>query len=241
VETLKDSVAIVTGASSGIGRAYVRSLAAEGASVTLVGRSTERLEAIAADLDTETLVVTGDISDPGVCAEVTRQTMDRWGRIDILMSNAGLYVAGDFIDADLSAVRAMLDVNVFGAIAIIREALPLMTEAGSGDIILTSSVAGHQDIVHEPAYSASKHAVQAFTHSLRRQLAGTGVRVGAIAPGIVLNELWGIAEGDDTQATVDRAEGITSEDVAEAALFMLSRPRHVTIRDLVILPRAQDI
>ena len=89
--------------------------------------------------------------------------------------------------------------------------------------------------------SASKHAVQAFTHGVRRQLVGTGVRIGEVAPGVVLNELWGIAENAATESSIEQAQGITSEDVADAVLYMLTRPRHVNIRDLVILPTSQEI
>jgi ribitol 2-dehydrogenase len=116
-----------------------------------------------------------------------------------------------------------------------------MLERGSGDVLVTSSVSGHQAIYWEPVYSASKHALQAFVHGVRRQLIGTGVRMGAIAPGVVLNELWGVSDSAEIEEKVARAEGIRSEDVADAAGYMLTRPPHVTIRDLVILPRDQPI
>jgi ribitol 2-dehydrogenase len=116
-----------------------------------------------------------------------------------------------------------------------------MLPAGTGDIIVTSSVAGHQSIYWEPVYSASKHALQAFVHGVRRQLVGTGVRLGAIAPGVVLNELWSVTDTDDIESQVAAGTGMRSEDVADAVLFMLTRPRHVTIRDLVMLPRDQEI
>lgn len=241
METVADSVALVTGASSGIGRAYARALADAGASVVLVGRNEDRLRAVADALPGRHLVVAADVAVDGSAAEIVRRAVEHFGRIDILLANAGLYVPGDFADADLSEVRALLDVNVFGAMSIVREALPAMIEAGTGDIIVTSSVSGHQAIHWEPVYSASKHAMQAFTHGVRRQLVGTGVRIGAIAPGVVLNELWGIGESDEIAQRIAAAEGIDSADVAEAVLFMLTRPRHVNIRDLVILPTSQEI
>ena len=110
----------------------------------------------------------------------------------------------------------------------------------SGDIVVTSSVSGHQAIPWEPVYSASKHAVQAFVHGLRRQVSEYGVRVGSLAPGRVLNELWGIG-ADDIEPEVAAGAGLRSEDVAEALEFMVTRPRHLTIRDLVILPCTQDL
>lgn len=241
MEAVAGKVALVTGASSGIGRAYARALAAAGASVVLVGRNAERLHDVAGELAGEHLVVPSDVAADGNAAEIIKRAVERFGHIDIVLANAGLYLPGDFAEADLAAVRALLDVNIFGAMAIVREALPAMIAAGSGDIVVTSSVSGHQAIHWEPVYSASKHAMQAFTHGVRRQLVGTGVRIGEIAPGVVLNELWGIGEADETAAAIASSTGIESADVADAVLFMLSRPRHVNIRDLVILPTSQEI
>jgi ribitol 2-dehydrogenase len=106
---------------------------------------------------------------------------------------------------------------------------------------VTSSISGHQAIHWEPVYSASKHAVQAFVHGLRRQLLQNGVRVGAVAPGMVLNELWGVEDPEEIERRAAAGEGLRSEDVAEAIIFMLTRPRNVTVRDLVMLPRRQDL
>jgi ribitol 2-dehydrogenase len=241
VDNLQNKVAVVTGASSGIGRSYARALSESGARVVLVGRDIERLRAVSAALPVESLPIAGDIADPGFSAKIITGTLERFGKVDILLSNAGLYVPGEFASADLVAVRELINVNVFGAFAIVREALPHMIAAGTGDVIMTSSVSGHQSIHWEPVYSASKHAVQAFTHGVRRQLVGSGVRIGEIAPGVVLNELWGIVENAAVESGIEKAQGITSEDVADAVLYMLTRPRHVNIRDLVILPTSQEI
>ena len=143
--------------------------------------------------------------------------------------------------ADPDALDRLLTTNVNGVVRTIRAALPHMIARGDGDVLVTSSVSGHQAIYWEPVYSASKHALQAFVHGLRRQLVGTGVRAGAVAPGIVLNDLWGVSDPAEIAEKVARAEGIRSEDVADAVAYMLTRPRHVTIRDLVLLPRDQPI
>jgi ribitol 2-dehydrogenase len=116
-----------------------------------------------------------------------------------------------------------------------------MLSQNAGDILVTSSISGHQAIHWEPIYSASKHAIQAFVHGLRRQLLTTGVRVGAVAPGMVLNELWGLTDPAEIDQKVAQGTGLRSEDVAEAIIFMLTRPQNVTIRDLVMLPRTQDL
>jgi ribitol 2-dehydrogenase len=168
-------------------------------------------------------------------------TLESHGAIDILVANAGVYVGGDLWESDPEALDRLLTTNVNGVVRTVREVLPHLLERGEGDILVTSSVSGHQAIHWEPVYSASKHALQAFVHTLRRQLIGSGVRMGAIAPGVVLNDLWGVSDADEIEAKVARGEGIRSEDVADAVAYMLTRPRHVTIRDLVILPRDQPI
>jgi ribitol 2-dehydrogenase len=123
----------------------------------------------------------------------------------------------------------------------VRAVLPHMQARKSGDIIVTSSIAGHEALSMEPVYSASKHAINAFVYGLRRQLIPDNIRVGAVAPGTVLNELWGITEEADIVRQIADRTGIRSEDVAEAVMFMLTRPPHVAIRDIVIMPQALDI
>src|SRR3954471_5790666 len=241
MQTLNDRVAVITGASSGIGRAYAKALADQGVSLVLTGRDRERLAAVADSVHVPTQIVAGDIADPSLPDVLVKTALDRFGRLDIVLPNAGLYVPGDFAEADMVAVRSLIDANVVGVMGTVRAALPTLIAQGAGDIIVTSSVSGHQAIHWEPVYSASKHAIQAFTHGVRRQLVGSGVRLGAIAPGVVLNELWGVDADGDIQRALGEARGITSDDVADAVVFMLTRPPHVGIRDLVILPTAQEI
>ncbi|SDZ16775.1 SDR family oxidoreductase [Herbiconiux ginsengi] len=239
---MQGRVALITGASSGIGRSYAHALSAEGAELVLVGRSEERLRLVSDALPGPSRIVAGDVSRAAVSEEAVRVALAEFGRLDDVLANAGLYTGGDFVDTDPATIEHLVSVNVFGAMATVRAALPHLIAAGTGDVLVTSSVSGHQDIHWEPVYSATKHAMQSFVHTLRRQLVGSGVRAGAVAPGVVLNELWGFAEGADgvAQKVGDRT-GIRSEDVADAVLFMLTRPRHVTIRDLVILPTDQEI
>jgi ribitol 2-dehydrogenase len=241
-QALTGKVALITGASSGIGRALATTLAAEGVKLVLVGRSAERLQAVAQKLSAvECLVLAADLAKSAAVERVASEALARFERIDILLANAGLYKPGKVVDGNADTWDEMLAVNVSSVFRLCRAVLPHMIKARSGDIVVTSSIAGHQVIAGEAVYAASKHAVQAFVHDLRRQLAPHNVRVGAVAPGTVLNELWGYRNPADIEAKVATHEGLRSEDVAEAVLFMLTRPANVTIRDLVILPQNQDI
>lgn len=241
VQRLSGKVVLVTGASSGIGRAMAMAVAGEGATVVLVGRSEARLQATAAAIGGDALVLPADLSQAGEVERIVSETVDRFGRIDVLLPNAGLYISGDVADGDANAWDELLAVNVNSVFRLMRAVLPQMIKRRSGQIIVTSSVSGHQAIQWEPVYSASKHAIQSFVHGLRRQVAPHNIRVGAVAPGVVLNELWGYSDPAAIAAKVESREGLLSEDVADAVLFMLTRPANVTIRDLVILPQNQDI
>ncbi|MDX8502417.1 SDR family oxidoreductase [Mesorhizobium sp. VK4C] len=240
-QDLSDKVVLVTGASSGIGRAMAMALAAQGTKLALVGRSAERLGAIADRIGNGAAAIAADLTKPGEVERVVSEAGSRFGRIDILLPNAGLYVAGDVVDGDPDAWDELLTINVNSVFRLVRAVLPQMIERKAGHIVITSSVSGHQAIQWEPVYSASKHAIQSFVHGLRRQVAAHNVRVGAVAPGVVLNELWGYTDAAAIDAKVETREGLRSEDVADAVVYMLTRPANVTIRDLVILPQNQDI
>ena len=239
---MKDKIAIITGASSGIGAATARALAEQGCRLTLAARSTDRLETLARSLGPETLVVPTDVTCDADVKRMVERTVDRFGRVDVLFANAGVYIPGQITEGDPKAWAELMDVNVAGVLRCIHAVLPSMLAQGSGDILVTSSISGCIDIHWEPVYSASKHAVQTLVHTLRRQVARHGIRVGAIAPGAVANELWGISDPADIERlSVGEHSHLRSEDVARAVVFMLSQPPHVTIRDLVMLPQSQDL
>jgi ribitol 2-dehydrogenase len=240
-QSLRGKVVVVTGASSGIGRAIVRLFAAEGAELALAARSTKKLETLAGEIGGDPLVLTTDLAIPSDVDRMISSTLGRFGRVDVLMANAGVYMPGLASEGDPAEWDNMLAVNVNSVFRAVRAVLPHMIAQRSGDIFVTSSIAGHQVMQSEPVYSASKHALQAFVHAVRRQIAPHNIRIGAISPGTVLNELWGYKEKADIDRRVETHEGLRSEDVAEACLWMLSRPRHVTIRDIVMLPQNQDV
>ncbi len=238
---LTGKTALVTGASSGIGRAVARTLARNGVRVALTGRSKQRLDQLAAELGPEHPVIPADLAIPSELDRMIEQAETALGGIDILHANAGLYLPGDLIDSDPEQIEATVQVNVTAVFRCVRRVLPGMIERGGGEIVVTSSVAGHQAIQWEPVYSASKHAVQAFVHGVRRQVSKQHIRVGALAPGIVLNELWGAITPEEIERQVAARAGLRCEDVAEAFMFMITRPANVTVRDLVLLPADQDI
>ena len=240
--SLEGKVAVITGASQGIGLACAEAISGAGAHVVLVARSAGRLQEAADGLPGRTAVLPADVGDPATGEAAVALALDRFGRLDLVLPNAGIYIGGDLVDTEPTTMRQLIDTNVGGVMSLVRAALPHLIAQGSGDVLVTSSISGHQDIWWEPIYSASKHAVTSFVHGVRRQLVGTGVRVGAVAPGLVLNELWGYGQdAGAVQREVYEGRGITSEDVADAVMFMLTRPRHVTIRDLVMLPSAQEL
>lgn len=238
---LAGKVVLITGASSGIGAATARALARCGCRLTLAARSADKLTALAQELGPDALAVPTDVTQSADAAHVVAQTLERFGRIDVLFANAGIFLRGAITESGPDDWARLLDVNIVGVLRGIHAVLPPLTAQGSGDILVTSSISGFVDISGEPIYSASKHAVQGLVHTLRRQVAPAGVRVMSLAPGMVANELWGITDEAEIARRVGECACLRSEDVAEAAVFMLSQPPHVTIRDLVMLPQGQDL
>jgi ribitol 2-dehydrogenase len=230
---------LVTGASSGIGKATAKLLAANGARLTIAARSLDKLQSLAQEIDA--LAVVCDVTSLDSVKKMAETALRHTGRIDALFANAGIYLSGDVAAGLPHDWSQLIDVNVKGVMNSVHAVLPTMLAQASGDILVCSSISGHQAIHWEPVYSASKHAVQSFVHGLRRQLLAKGIRVGAVAPGMVLNELWGLHDESEINRRAELGEGLRSSDVAEAVLFMLTRPLNVTIRDLVMLPRVQDL
>jgi ribitol 2-dehydrogenase len=185
--------------------------------------------------------VVTDLTDKDSVASMLPAILDAAGRLDVFHANAGAYVGGDVLEADPDAWDRMLNLNINAAFRSVQAVLPHLARQGSGDVILTSSIAGVTPVVWEPIYTASKHAVQAFTHTVRRQMSKHGVRVGAVLPGPVVTALL----DDWPKAKMEQAlaEGSLMQpaEVADCIVFMLTRPPNVTIRDLVLLPNAVDL
>ena len=240
-QDLSGKVAAITGAASGIGLACAKALLDAGSRVVFVDYSAERLNDVCAGLGAEAIPLVIDLTDRDSVAGMMPAILEKAGGLDIFHANAGSYIGGEVVDGDPDAWDRMLNLNINAAFRSIHAVLPHMVEKKTGDIIVTSSVAGLIPVVWEPIYTASKHAVQAFVHSVRRQVARHGIRVGAVAPGPVVTALlsdWPAAKLEEARASGSLME---PEDVAAAVLFMLTRPRTITIRDIVILPQSLDI
>jgi ribitol 2-dehydrogenase len=241
MESLSGKVIIITGASTGIGAATARSLVNLGCKVALAARSVDKLEQLAKELGPAALCVPTDITLEGDVDNLVAKTLDRFGRIDVLLANAGIYIPGKIYEGNPNDWAKLVDVNIIGVMRCVHAVLPYLMAQKSGDILVTSSISGFSDIQWEPVYSASKHAIQSFVHTIRRQLLPYGIRVGSIAPGAVANELWGITDQAEIDQRVAALSPLRFEDVANAIVFMLSQPAHIVIRDLVMLPQSQDL
>jgi len=240
-QDLSGKVAAVTGAASGIGLECARIMSEAGARVVLVDRAADRLEAACAQVGAGSIAIVTDLLDPVSIRAMMPAILDRAGRLDIFHANAGSYVGGDVHSGDPDAWDRMLNLNINSVFRSIHAVLPHMIERGSGDIIVTSSVAGLTPVVVEPVYTASKHAVQAFVHALRRQVMKHGIRVGAVQPGPVVTALLDDWPPEKMADALAKGSLLKPREVAEAVLFMLTRTRTVTIRDLVILPQSLDL
>lgn len=240
-DELRGKVAAVTGAASGIGLECARAMMAAGATVVLVDRAADRLEALAAELGDRAIPLVIDLLDPASVATMMPAIRERAGHLDILHANAGAYIGGEVVDGDPDAWDRMLNLNVNACFRSIHAVLPHMVGRGTGDIVVTSSIAGLVPVVSEPIYTASKFAVTAFVHTLRRQVMKHGVRVGAVEPGPVVTPLLDDWPREKLEDALANGSLMQPREVAEAVLFMLTRPRGVTIRDLVILPLTTDL
>jgi len=238
---LHGQVAVVTGAASGIGLASAEAMLAAGARVVLVDRDASRLAALRERLGEAAIPLVLDLLDPAACKTLLPQVLERAGRLDILHANAGLYVGGDLVDADVDAIDRMLNLNVNVVMKNVHDVLPHMIARGSGDILVTSSLAAHYPTPWEPVYAASKWAINCFVQTTRRQVFKHGIRVGAISPGPVITSLLADWPAEKLKEARESGSLIEPREVAEVAMFMLTRPRGMTIRDVVLMPTNFDL
>lgn len=240
-ELMKGKVAAITGAASGIGLECARTLIGEGATVVLIDRAKDKLEGLCQELGEPAKPLVVDLFDGPAVSGMLPRILELAGGLDIFHANAGAYIGGPVAEGDPDAWDRMLNLNINAAFRSVHAVLPHMIAQKSGDILFTSSIAGVVPVIWEPIYTASKFAVQAFVHSTRRQVAPHGVRVGAVLPGPVVTALLDDWPKAKMEEALSNGSLMQPKEVADAVLFMLSRPRNVTIRDLVILPNSVDL
>jgi NADP-dependent 3-hydroxy acid dehydrogenase YdfG len=248
---LEGTVALVTGASSGIGEATAVALAAEGASVAVAARRRDRLEALAARIgdDARVLVLETDVTDEDQARAMVERTVAELGRLDTLVNNAGVMLLGPVEDAPVEEWRRMVELNVLGLLYATHAALPHLLEAAAAgprqvaDVVNVSSVAGRVARSGSGVYNTTKFGVVAFSESLRQVVTGRHVRVSVVEPGAVSTELASHLRPEvlkGMMATFGPMERLESEDIAEAIAFTVTRPRRMAINELLIRPTEQE-
>jgi len=240
-KTLDGKVAVVTGAASGIGLASTLAMLAAGARVVMVDRDKAALDAHRASCGDQVIPLVIDLLDPAACATLLPRALEAAGRLDILHANAGLYVGGDLVDAENTAIDRMLNLNVNVVMKNVHDVLRHMIEQRTGDIIVTSSLAAHFPTPWEPVYASSKWAINCFVQTVRRQVFKHGIRVGSISPGPVVTALLADWPPEKLKEARESGSLLEASEVAEVVLFMLTRPRGMTIRDVVMMPTNFDL
>jgi NADP-dependent 3-hydroxy acid dehydrogenase YdfG len=250
-EKLDGAVALVTGASSGIGEATARRLAAEGARVVLVARRRERLEQLATSLASEgrsALAIEADITDPAQARGAVERAVAKMGRLDVLVNNAGMALLGPVAEAPEGEWERMLEVNVHAVLSMTRAALPHLVRAAEdsprrvADLVNISSTAGRVARPSTAVYSLTKFGVNAFSESLRQELQPRRVRVSLVEPGIVQTELDTHLRGEIREAVAKQVSGVEQlmpEDVADAVAYVVTRDRRVAVNELLVRAGAQ--
>ncbi|WP_017723136.1 SDR family oxidoreductase [Staphylococcus xylosus] len=230
---LKDKVAIVTGASSGIGASIAETLSQHGVKVVLTGRNEARLYDVARQLQEnsqsqiDTHIV--DVTQKDEVAKLVKETENKFGHVDILVNSAGLMLSSAITDGDVEAWENMIDVNVKGTLYGINAVLPIFFNQSTGHIINIASISGFEVTKQSTLYSASKAAVHTITQGLEKELAKTGVRVTSISPGMVDTPLSGNTDWGSRKK-------LDPQDIAEAVVYALQQPSHVNINEVTVRP-----
>jgi NADP-dependent 3-hydroxy acid dehydrogenase YdfG len=249
---LEGTTALVTGASSGIGEAAARELAAHEADVALVARRADRIEALAAELsgrDVRALPIEADVTDRAAAEGAVARAAGELGRLDTVVNNAGVMLLGPLLEAPVEEWERMVEVNLLGLLYVSKAALPHLLEAAESeprrvaDLVNVSSVAGRVARLGSGVYNATKHGVGAFSESLRQEVTERHVRVSLIEPGAVSTELTTHMREEIQEQTRQRfgeIEKLEAEDIADAISYVVTRPRHVAVNEVLIRPTEQS-
>ncbi len=243
---LSGSAAVVTGASSGIGRATALSLAAEGASVAVLARRKEKLAQLADEVSEtggRARVVEADVTDADQVGAAIESVVSEFGSLDIVVNSAGVGSNSPVREAEIDQWRQMVDINLMGVLHVTHAALPHLLAAaqqgrGVADVVNISSVAGRRALPHNNVYSATKHAVGAFSESLRQEVTARHVRVGVVEPGLVLTDMT--ESGGQAQDPRHQFEWLRPQDIADAVSYIVTRPRRTAINELMVRPTEQE-
>jgi clavulanate-9-aldehyde reductase len=245
ITDLSGKVIAVTGASSGIGEATALACARAGASVALAARRVERIEALAQRIAAEggrAIAVPTDVGDETQARAFIERAHSEFGRLDVLINNAGVMLLGPIENAPTEEWRRMIHANVFGVLYCTHAALPLMHEQGSGHVVNVSSVAGRVARLGSGVYNLTKFGVGAFSESLRQEGVALGVRVTLIEPGAVATELPGHNREEVLEQMAKRFAGVTplsADDIADAVLYAIGQPPNVSINEVLVRPSGQ--
>ena len=251
-DNLHGTVALVTGASSGIGEATALELAAHGARVAIAARRKDRLDDLAARIGAaggEALALEADVTDESAARTAVAATVEHFGRLDTVIANAGLMLLGPIENADVTEWQRMVELNVLGLLYTSHAALPHLLSAASAeprnvaDLVLISSVAGRVARLNSGVYNLTKHGVGAFAESLRQEVTARHVRVSLIEPGATSTELAGHNRPEVQQAMAARfgsIERLEAEDIADAIGYVVTRPRRMAVNEMLIRPTEQE-
>jgi NADP-dependent 3-hydroxy acid dehydrogenase YdfG len=241
---LRDTVALVTGASSGIGEATARALAAQGATVAVVARRKDRLDALAGEIGG--LAVEADVTDREQAVTAVERTVEEHGRLDVVVNNAGVMLLGPIVDAPVEEWDRMIELNLQGLLYVAHAALPHLLSAAEreprrvADLVNVSSVAGRRVGAGGGIYQLTKHGVGAFSEALRQEVTTRHVRSSLIEPGATESELvTHVREEVRNQLTPGVDQILRAEDIADAILYIVTRPRHVAINEVLVRPTEQ--
>ncbi len=238
MQDLNGKVAVVTGASSGIGEAAARLLVQEGVHVVLAARRRERLDVLAAELGSFATVVETDVSDRGQVQALFDLVKDRFGGLDLLFNNAGLGINAKFEDSDPDDWKKMIDVNLYGVLNCTQAAIPLLRGRAGAMICSVSSVGGRYGVENWSVYSATKFAVGGFHDALRKELGPERIRVSVIEPGAVWTE-FGQNVSEAMKERRQQLEALTSENIAQAMIYAFAQPANVLVEEILLRPVLQ--
>lgn len=239
LQDLSGKIALVTGASSGIGAAAARVLAAEGMQVVLAARNGDALSHLAHEIGKSATVIPTDVSDAAQVAQLFSKIKDRFGGLDLLFNNAGVGYFSTFADSDPAQWRLTIDANLYGVLYCTKAGIPLLRGRPGAMISSVSSVGGRHGIEGWSVYNATKFAVVGFHDALRKELGPEGIRVSLLEPGAVYTQWGHNVPADKMQERRERLDALQAADVAHALLFAFAQPPNVNIQELLVMPTRQ--